>query len=128
LTRYLLDTHAFLWWHEASPQLGPRAMLEIANSTNEIFFSAISCYEMEFKRNLGKLRAPDHLEYLVNSHGFLPLPVVTAHAELAGRLPMHHRDPFDRILVAQATIENLVLVTADANIRKFDVPIMSTRY
>ena len=126
MTSYLLDTHTFLWWHDSSPQLGPQAMSEIGNSQNEVFFSAISCYEMEFKRNLGKLRAPDNLENLVASQGFWPLPVTISHAELAGRLPMHHRDPFDRILVAQAMLENFVLITGDANIRRFDVPVLST--
>ncbi len=126
MTRYLLDTHAFLWWHDSSPQLGTRATLQIRNSQNEVLFSAISSYEMEFKRNLGKLRAPDHLEDLLASHGFVPLPVTLAHAELAGRLPMHHRDPFDRILVAQAILEDLVLITGDNNVRRFDVPVLPT--
>ena len=124
MTRYLLDTHTFLWWHEANPRLGTQALLEIRNPANEVFFSAISCYEIELKRSLGKLRAP---EDLVTNHRFLPLPILIAHADLAGRLPIHHRDPFDRILAAQAMVENLVLITADANIPSFGVAVMPTR-
>ena len=127
MTRLLLDTHTFLWWHESSPQLGSQARYEIANQLNEVFFSAISSYEMEFKRNLGKLNAPDFPEDLVAGQGFTPLPVTIAHAELAGRLPLHHRDPFDRILVAQAMIEDLIVITADTNIPRFDVTVLSTR-
>ena len=127
MTRFLLDSHAFIWWHESSLQLGPLARQEIADQQNDVFFSAISTYEMEYKRNLGKLRAPDHLEDLITSQGFLSLPVTMSDAELAGRLPMHHRDPFDCILVAQAMVENLVPITADANIRRFDVDVLSTR-
>lgn len=123
---FLLNTHALLWWILDSTDLGQAARDAIGDRENQVFVSSVSIYEINYKRNAGRLEAP--LEFLrtVESLGFELIAFTPAHAELAGRLPMHHRDPFDGILVAQATIENFVLITGDANILRFDVPVMPT--
>ena len=124
--RFLLDTHALLWWILNSTDLGQAARAAIGDQDNQVFVSAVSIYEIGYKRNAGRLEAPLELLETVAGLGFDLIDFTPAHAELAGRLPMHHRDPFDRILVAQAMTENLVLITGDANIRRFDVPVLPT--
>ena len=125
--RFLLDVHALLWWILNSVHLGPGVRTAIADRQNQVFVSAVSIYEIGYKRNAGRLEAPLDLLGTIEGLGFNLIALSPAHAELAGRLPMHHRDPFDCILVAQALAENLVLITADANIRRLDVDVLSTR-
>ena len=81
-------------------------------------------WEIAIKRALGKLEVPDSIEAELVSHGFRPLAITVEHAERAGALPLHHRDPFDRMLVAQALAEKLTLVTRDRFIQKYDVPVL----
>jgi PIN domain nuclease of toxin-antitoxin system len=121
--RLLLDTHVVLWWLGGVPRLGERAQTDIAGA-DEVLVSAVSCYEIAFKQNLGKLQATDELDRYLEADGFLALPVTLKHAVSAGRLPLHNRDPFDRLLVAQARCEGLTLVTADGRLRAYDVPIL----
>lgn len=123
--RLLLDTHAFLWWLANAPQLGSKAKEAIAEESNEVFVSAASIWEISIKRALGKLKAPGHLNETVDERGFQKLPITLAHAELAGQLPTHHRDPFDRMLVAQALIEGLTVLTRDSRIALYKAPILS---
>ena len=92
-----------------------------------VWISAVSVWELAIKREAGKLEAPDDLEEAVKSYGYAELPVTFRHAELAASLPLHHRDPFDRMLVAQAQAEGLTLVTNDSLITLYDVPTMSAR-
>ena len=121
MPRLLLDTHVLLWALEDSQALSVDARQSIADTRNEVFVSAVSIWEMAIKRSLGKLRAPDNLADTVQEAGFAALPITLAHAEQAGMLPPHHGDPFDRMLVAQALAEGLVVVTDDAMISKYGV-------
>jgi PIN domain nuclease of toxin-antitoxin system len=86
--------------------------------------SAATAWEIEIKRALGKLDAPDDLADALAAGGYRPLPVSILHATIAGRLPPHHRDPFDRMLVAQAKLEGLTIVTGDRRIAGYDVPVL----
>nr|WP_297460595.1 type II toxin-antitoxin system VapC family toxin [uncultured Halomonas sp.] len=113
MRRLLLDTHVFLWWLADDPRLGITAREIIAEPRNTVFVSAASVWEISIKRQLGKLKAPDDLERIIEDEGFISLPIAPFHGEQAGNLPMHHRDPFDRMLIAQAQTEGLVLMTAD---------------
>ena len=121
MQRLLLDTHAFLWWLADTPELGNSARKAIADERNEVFVSAATGWEVAIKRAAGKLQAPDNLDAMVEESGFSHLPVTFFHGEQAGALPMHHRDPFDRMLVAQAQAEGLVIVTKDPNIPRYGV-------
>ena len=114
--RLLLDTHALLWWATLHPNLSPKAKSAIGDDASEVYVSAASAWEIATKVRLGKLEWPEEAGSL-NSYalgqGFRSLPISLEHAQRAGRLPMAHRDPFDRILVAQAIVGDLTLITAD---------------
>lgn len=125
MQRLLLDTHAFLWWLADDPALGGQARSRIADPVNPVFVSAATGWEIGIKRALGKLTAPDDLDSLVESEGFAHLPVTFFHGEQAGALPHYHRDPFDRMLIAQAQAEGLVIVTRDPVIRAYGVRTLS---
>jgi PIN domain nuclease of toxin-antitoxin system len=116
----LIDTHVVLWGLAADPELSDE-MLDRLRHDPEIYLSPVSVWEIAIKQNLGKLKGPADLADRVCEMGFRDLPVTNAHAILAGRLPAHHRDPFDRMLVAQATVEGLTLVTRDPEILRYDV-------
>jgi PIN domain nuclease of toxin-antitoxin system len=122
--RLLLDTHALLWWLGNDPELSRAAIAAIEAPDSEVAVSAASAWEIAIKRALGKLTAPDDLEAQLDHHDFGCLPITVAHALLAGSLPRHHDDPFDRMLVAQAQVEGLVLVTRDARIEPYGVPTL----
>jgi PIN domain nuclease of toxin-antitoxin system len=125
--KILLDTHVFLWWVTDDRRLSRRAKDLISDGDNEILLSAASGWEMAIKSGLGKLKLPEDLgEFLhdqMGRNGIGGLPVLLKHAVRVRRLPDHHADPFDRLLVAQAQIEDLTLLTADKNIKKYDVSI-----
>ncbi|MCY4338499.1 MAG: type II toxin-antitoxin system VapC family toxin [Gammaproteobacteria bacterium] len=121
MLRLLLDTHVLLWWCAGSKQLKKPVQDIIVDPDNEIFVSAASGYEIAIKRALGKLETTDNLNAQVDKEGFVHLPVTFFHAEQAGQLPFHHRDPFDRILIAQAQAEGLIVVTRDANFHHYGV-------
>ena len=121
MKRMLLDTHVFLWWLADDPALGKRAKKEIAKGANQVFVSAVSLWEIAIKRALGKLRAPDDLADAVQKELFSDLPVSLHHARQIDRLPLLHRDPFDRMLVAQAQCEGLIVVTADEVLARYGV-------
>ena len=122
--RLLLDTHTFLWWLSDWGHLAEDAVAAIGDPANEVFISAVSGWEIGVKRAKGHLTAPDNLASLVEDKQFRHLPLTFRHAERAANLPMHHRDPFDRMLVAQAREEGLVLVTRDTRIPLYDVLTM----
>lgn len=113
---YLLDTHALLWWMMDSPELPDVAKAVIADPENDIFVSAASVWEISIKRALGKLEVLGDLVEAVNAEGFEQLPITIAAGDLAGSLPPIHRDPFDRMLIAQAQLHSLVLISKDADI------------
>ena len=121
MQRLLLDTHALIWGLSDVAELADGARARIADPRNEIFVSAITGWEIAVKRAKGKITAPRNLAALVEERGFIHLPLTFHHAEQAGDLPMHHRDPFDRFLIAQAQAEGLVIVTRDARIPIYGV-------
>jgi PIN domain nuclease of toxin-antitoxin system len=125
MKRLLLDTHAFLWWLSGDNTLGSQSQKLIADTDNEIIVSAATVWEIEIKRQLGKLTAPEDIESIVGQCGFLPLPIALFHAQQAGRLPAHHRDPFDRMLIAQAQAEGLDIVTSDSAFKQYGIRIVN---
>lgn len=96
----------------------------MSSLTTDAVVSAATAWEIEIKRALGKLSAPEDLPEALAAGGYRPLAVSVHHALAAGRLPPHHRDPFDRMLVAQAVVEGLTIVTGDKRIRGYDVPVL----
>jgi PIN domain nuclease of toxin-antitoxin system len=113
MKRVLVDTHAFLWWLANDSALGDFSKDLLREPRNEVYVSAASIWEISIKRRLGKLKAPSEIECIVEDEGFIGLPISLYHARSAGQLPLIHRDPFDRMLVAQAQSEGLVILTAD---------------
>lgn len=118
--RLLLDTHVVLWQLSGSRTLGPTAEAAIA-SASELRFSVVSFAEIGVKVAVGKLRVPEGLEDHVARSGLRVLGLTAAHGLGVAALPLHHRDPFDRLLIAQASSEGLTLVTADERIPEYDV-------
>ncbi len=121
----LLDTHILLWWLAGSSRLSRKLAARIGAGGPSIVVSPASVWEIEIKRAAGKLSCPDDLEEQLSAGAFTVLPITIHHAVLAGRLPMHHRDPFDRLLIAQAQAEGLALATADARFNVYDVERVS---
>ena len=122
--RLLLDTHAFLWWLADDAQLGPKARAAIADERSVVFVSAASVWEIAVKRRTGKLDAPGDVAEWIERCDFAPLSIDVEHAVAAAELPPHHRDPFDRMLVAQAQLEELTLVARDDAIDEYDVAVL----
>jgi PIN domain nuclease of toxin-antitoxin system len=120
----LLDTHAFLWWLNASPRLGRNARAAIAEPGAFVFVSAASAWEMAVKRETGRLDSPADVAGAVVRCGFSELSITIAHAVESAELPWHHRDPFDRLLIAQARLEDLTLVAHDERFRAYDVELL----
>ena len=120
----LLDTHAFLWWLDDDPQLGPKVRAEIAASDNLVFISAATAWEIAVKRASGKLDALGDIVDWITKNDFSDLSIEVEHAIASAELPRHHNDPLDRMLVAQAQIEELTLVACDPEIDKYDVAIL----
>jgi PIN domain nuclease of toxin-antitoxin system len=123
--RYLLDTVIFLWGVGAQEKLNKRARELLVNPRNEILLSAASSWEISLKVAIKKLKLPEPASRFVPQQlqrwGMQPLPITHSHALAAGELPPHHRDPFDRMLIAQARLEKLVILTADTLFSKYDV-------
>ncbi len=122
--RLLADTHAALWLLGEDERLSPTADRMLTEASNEILLSAAVVWEVAIKRSLGKLDAPDGFAQLLLDAGALPLAVSIDHARAVRLLPWHHRDPFDRMLVAQAKIEDAVLVSGDERMRAYDVRVV----
>jgi PIN domain nuclease of toxin-antitoxin system len=121
LTRLLVDTHAALWLLAEDKRLSQRAGELLTDAANEILLSAAVVWEVAIKRSLGKLDAPDGFARQLLEGGAVPLPISIEHARAVRSLPWHHRDPFDRLLVAQARLENAVLVTDDDRMTPYRV-------
>jgi PIN domain nuclease of toxin-antitoxin system len=122
--RLLLDTHAALWWLSGDERLGGQALAELEDDANEVLLSAAVVWEVAIKRSLGKLEAPDDFAATVLRADVRGLPVSVEHASAVERLPWHHRDPFDRMLVAQATIEGAAVLSCDERLRPYGVPLV----
>lgn len=124
----MLDTHVFLWWIANDPQLSQRARQVMEDGTTELFLSAASGWEMAIKSRLGKLKLPADLHSFVAEqvriNAIEVLPIEMIHALHVHSLPAHHRDPFDRMLVAQSQIEKLPIVTSDAQIARYAVTVI----
>jgi PIN domain nuclease of toxin-antitoxin system len=122
--RILVDSHVALWWLDDPARLSRAAHDAIADPGNEVFLSAASVWELALKITRGKLVMPDGFVDVLAEDGFESLPVAAVHALAAAQLPAHHGDPFDRMLVAQALAEGLVLATRDRILAHYDVPLL----
>jgi PIN domain nuclease of toxin-antitoxin system len=126
--RLLVDTQCWLWMAAAPERLSPQARALVESARNDVLVSAASAWEIAIKHALGKLRLPEPPARYVPSRlvalGATPLPVSIEHALAVSPLPAHHRDPFDRLLVAQAQIEDVPIVTADPVMARYDVAVI----
>jgi PIN domain nuclease of toxin-antitoxin system len=120
----LLDTHVLLWWLNDDPELSDKARAVVADGHNVVFISAASVWEIRIKQHLGKLRLPKSFREVLDRQPFMELPVTAEHAHAVFGLPDHHRDPFDRMLVAQAKVERLAIVTRDERIKQYAVTVV----
>lgn len=127
MKRLLLDTHVFIWWISKDPQLGINSRRAITDGNNMVYISAASVWEISIKRALGKLVFNADLDEIMEVNHFCPLEITLFHAEQAGQLPKYHQDPFDRMLIAQAQAEGLVIVSADRLIRQYGIRLMDAR-
>ncbi|MBO3739631.1 type II toxin-antitoxin system VapC family toxin [Actinoplanes flavus] len=119
----LLDTHVVLWWLTDDPTLSAE-IKERLDHEPDVYISPATIWEVAIKQSLGKLEKPADLPERIRDSGFRHLNITAEHGIVAGRLPLIHRDPFDRMLIAQAKVEHLTLVTRDAHIHKYDVPVL----
>jgi len=119
--RLLLDTHVWLWWQADDRRLAKAARAAVAGAA-EVYVSAASAWEMAIKSALGKLDAPEDVASAVDAGGFRELPIHFRHIAALRTLPNHHRDPFDRLLIAQAQVDELTLVTADPALPPYRIP------
>ncbi|MGW7252551.1 type II toxin-antitoxin system VapC family toxin [Streptomyces sp. NPDC054834] len=121
--KLLADTHVVLWWLLADDRLPPEVK-ELLDTEPEVYVSAVTPWELSVKRRLGKLEGPPDLLRRAWECGLRQLLISGEHGIQAGDLPLHHRDPFDRMLIAQAQLEDLTLITRDTWIPKYDVPVL----
>lgn len=121
---YLLDTHVLIWWWTDSPRLGMQARAVLQDPDSALFLSAVSVWEIAVKRKAGRLGLIGELDELAADPDFKPLPIMWQHAVLVESLPDLHTDPFDRMLVAQAKHEGLVLITADHAVQAYPVDLL----
>jgi PIN domain nuclease of toxin-antitoxin system len=122
--RILVDTHVFIWCDQRPRAVTPTLLATLQDTRNDVFVSAASVWEIAIKRARGKLEFAMPIVETVEKLGFEVLPVTGAHAEHAGGLPRYHNDPFDRLIVAQAALEGLVLGTYDRILGSYGVPIL----
>jgi len=123
--KVMLDTHVLLWWLHDDPVLSERTRRIIANSKNAVFVSAAAIWEIRIKHALGKLRIPPDFREVLANQPFLFLDITVDHAHAVGNLPDHHRDPFDRMMVAQADAERLTIITRDDKVKQYDIPTIN---
>lgn len=126
MSGFLLDTHVVLWWLAQPERLTQRARTVIADGHNRVFVSAAAVWEMTIKQSIGRLSMPDDLLSVLGEERVEPLFVTARHALGVAELPWHHQDPFDRIQIAQAHIEQLTLLTRDPQIRRYDIDVIES--
>lgn len=124
MRRLLLDTHTLLWWLRDDKKLGSKTRLLMADPKNVVYVSAATTWEIAIKKSIGKLNAPEDMDSIVEEEGFSKLPITLFHGQMAGALPELHKDPFDRMLVAQAQSEGLEILSADENISRYGVKVV----
>jgi PIN domain nuclease of toxin-antitoxin system len=124
----LLDSHTFIWWRDEPNKLSPTAFAEISNPNNDIFLSVVTVWELQIKIALNKFTIKGGLEKAVKdeqqNNGFQILTIQLSHALYLENLPLHHKDPFDRLLISQAIVENMTLVSADASFANYQVNLL----
>ena len=124
----LVDTHVFLWLLNRSPEIGQRHIDMVNDEDNTIYLSVVSIFEMATKWRIGKLAIPSQFQNgfagLYDAYGYLPMPLLVPHADLAGRLPGEHKDPFDRLLAAQAIVEDMAVMTIDGRIAELGARVV----
>lgn len=123
----LMDTCVFLWWISDDHRLGQLAKKIIANPATSVYVSAATPWEIGIKRCLGKLQAPDNIDTIIEESGFKPLSISCFHAKNAAQLPAHHKDPFDRVMIAQAQAEGLEVLTADTQFLQYGIRVIEAR-
>ncbi len=125
MTRYLLDTHTFIWWVNGSPKLSPAANKAMSSLENECYLSLVSTWEMAIKISLGKLKLATSLKRFITgnmvANDFKMLPIDFSHINKIASLPFHHRDPFDRLLVAQSMTEKMPIISADTTLGAYSI-------
>ena len=117
----LLDTHALIWWLSNNSTFSTEARDAIADPENIVFVSAASAWEIAIKKSFGKLQAPDDLKAQIEAKRFISLAINIDHTLTVEKFPLHHQDPFDRILIAQAIFENLIIVTRDKKFESYNI-------
>ncbi len=126
--KLLVDTHVWLWWHMRPERIAAEALALIEDTRHSVFLSVVTTWEVALKRPLGKLRLPAPLDTMVSesllADGMQALLLDHRHCFELDRLPLHHRDPFDRMLIAQARVEKMSFVTADETLAGYDVPVI----
>ena len=127
MKRLLIDTHVFIWWLTDDPVLGSLTKSTISRGNNVVYVSAVTPWEISIKRSLGKLQFDADIDEAMEKNRFFPLPITHAHAEQAGELPGHHRDPFDRMLIAQSQMEGLILVSSDTVFSQYGIRLINAR-
>jgi PIN domain nuclease of toxin-antitoxin system len=120
---FLLDSNVVVWLDQ-KPRRIPDSVLHRLESASQVFLSAVTAWELAIKETLGDLTLLQPVSKLIHTHQMIELPVTIRHGEAVGNLPFHHRDPFDRLLVAQAIVEGLILVTSERQLLKYGVPIL----
>jgi len=121
---FLLDTHILLWWLENDSKLSGEIRSVVSDPNNLIFVSAISSWEIAIKQSLGKLTLPNNLEEALDISRFEVLSITLAHGIRVADLPMHHKDPFDRMLISQALVEGLTIITVDNKFKLYEVSLL----
>lgn len=122
--RILLDTHVLLWWLDDDPSLSADFRAAISNPRNEVWVSAVSLAEVSVKQSVGKLTAPFIADDLIAEQGMSLLAFDSVHARKMRELPLHHRDPFDRMLIAQAAVEDLTMATVNQRMSRYDIRLL----
>jgi PIN domain nuclease of toxin-antitoxin system len=121
---YILDTHVLLWWFQDPARIEKNARNIIENTEHIVYVSSVTTWEIVIKRALGKLTIPKTFFSLVQQEGFTELPISIAHTTALAALPRHHQDPFDRLLIAQASSENATLISRDAMMHRYPIEII----
>ncbi len=121
---FLLDTHVLLWWLNDSTELSEAGRIAISDPDNLIVLSSVVIWEIRIKQALGKLEIDPDFYTVIKNQRFDSLPITSDHAYEVGNLPMHHKDPFDRMIIAQANLEGLSVITHDSIFKKYGIPVL----